>query len=790
MEDQSKRINQLLEQIDELVKRQNSFSQEIFRLKSEVIRLKQEKKASPQVEKSLPETKTAKVKIPPKKEKNIQPVSKTPPKAQTSEDFFTRTGHLLEKELELEKFIGENLINKIGIVVTIIGVGIGTKYAIDNDLITPLMRIILGYLAGFILLAFGIRLRKKYANFSAVLVSGAMAILYFITYFAYGFYGFYPQWLAFGLMVAITVLTVGAAIHYDTQVIAHIGLVGAYAVPYILGGDPDQVLVLFSYVAIINLGILFIAFRKDWKPLYYFAFLLTWLIYATWYFPSFEFLDHFRLGMVFNGIFFIIFYMTFLAYKLIQKEQFSFLDVIMLVGNSFIFYGFGYDILQGQEQVGNLLGMFTLGNALIHFLVSLLIYRMELGDRKLFFLVTSLVLAFLTIAVPVELDGHWVTLLWTVEAALLFWIGRTKTFPVYEILSYVLIVLAFFSLMHDWASVYEQSNFEYEGASLAPVFNIYFLTSLLFVVAFVFINYIHFNKHFSPAVDDKNGVLSLVSFALPSILIFVAYSSVLLEIVAYFEQLYVGSKVFITPEDGSFAQWFKNRDYLHFKTVWGINYSLLFLSLLSLLNIKKLKNTTLGQVTNLMNVLAIFVFLVGGLYMFSELRQSYLEQPMAEHFDRGSINIWIRYISMAFIGVMLWVGYLNMRQGFLKYDYSKFYNLLIHLAFLWILSSELIHWMDMADAPGTYKFGLSILWGVYALFLVALGIWKRRTYLRVSALVLFGVTLLKLVFYDVEHLETIPKTIVFVSLGALLLIISFLYNKYKEDIFGDLKDGN
>ena len=61
----------------------------------------------------------------------------------------------------LERFIGENLINKIGIAVTVIGVGIGTKYAIDHQLISPLVRIILGYLVGFGLLAFALFLKKQ-----------------------------------------------------------------------------------------------------------------------------------------------------------------------------------------------------------------------------------------------------------------------------------------------------------------------------------------------------------------------------------------------------------------------------------------------------------------------------------------------------------------------------------------------------------------------------------------------------------------------------------------------------
>ena len=96
--------------------------------------------------------------------------------------------------------------------------------------------------------------------------------------------------------------------------------------------------------------------------------------------------------------------------------------------------------------------------------------------------------------------------------------------------------------------------------------------------------------------------------------------------------------------------------------------------------------------------------------------------------------------------------------------------------------------MDIYEPGQSYKLGLSILFGIYALLLVALGIWKRKTHLRIAAMVLFASTLLKLFFYDLTDLDTISKTIVFVILGILLLIISFLYNKYKGLIFNDLSE--
>jgi uncharacterized membrane protein len=95
--------------------------------------------------------------------------------------------------------------------------------------------------------------------------------------------------------------------------------------------------------------------------------------------------------------------------------------------------------------------------------------------------------------------------------------------------------------------------------------------------------------------------------------------------------------------------------------------------------------------------------------------------------------------------------------------------------------------MDLSGSSESHKLGLSILWGIYSLLLIILGIWKNKKYLRIGAIALFSVTLIKLFFYDISHLNTISKTIVFLSLGILLLIISFLYNKFKHLISDEIE---
>ncbi len=103
-----------------------------------------------------------------------------------------------------------------------------------------------------------------------------------------------------------------------------------------------------------------------------------------------------------------------------------------------------------------------------------------------------------------------------------------------------------------------------------------------------------------------------------------------------------------------------------------------------------------------------------------------------------------------------------------------------HLILILLVSSELINWMDLSGSARSNRLGLSILWGVYSLGLILLGIFKGKKYLRIMAILFFTITLLKLFFYDLIDMDIVSKTVLFVVLGTLLLIISFLYNKYKH----------
>lgn len=772
------KINELFSRLAELMDRQNSISKELIELRTEIKALRdapQEFKEAAQTAVPQPEEKPKPEERP---EDRAQPVLSTMAKERQMMKAPPKPKKPSALAANWEKFIGENLINKIGIAIIVLGVGIGAKYAIDNDLINPLTRIILGYLSGLTLLGFAMKLKAKYEKFSAVLLSGAIAILYFMTYAAYDFYDLIPQPLAFALMVVFTAFAVLSALNYNMQVIAHIGLVGAYAVPFLLSTGSGNVLVLFSYMAIVNSGILFIAFKRNWKILYYVAFALTWLIFSGWATFSFKIEEHLALGFIFNTIFFVIFYIILLAYKVVKGEKFQIDDIILLLANSFIYFSFGYYFLENHEIGSQLLGVFALANSVIHFIVGYSLYKKDLADKNLFYFVAGLVIVFITITIPVQLDGSWVTLLWAGEAALLFWIGRTKGVPVYEKLSYGLMLIGFFSLMQDWQDNTILSYYESDETYATPFLNIGFVSSLLVALSFGFINYLNLKSGPQSAFKEGSLFHKIVLYAVPSIFILVLFNSFRIELSNYWILRFMASKI---PTTEDYFQ--QDYDLLTIGNIWNSCYTMFFFAMLLFYNVKKIKHPVLAAAGLIISALAILNYLGSGLYMLSELRESYINQELAEYYNRGGFHLGIRYVSLIFLALLLVACYRQIQQGLVKVKLEMPFQLLVVATVLWVLSSELLNVMDLLGQANSYRLSLSIFWGIYSIALIVVGIWKKQKHFRIAAIALFGVTLLKLFFFDISDLSTISKTIVFVSLGVFLLIISFLYNKYKHLIF-------
>ena len=738
----------------ELVVELKAIKQELERFQNSPIAPQKEKEDSPEKQKTTTEPSIEAI-VKEQKNNLVEPVKVEKQEASQKQ----KTPRKIEVE-DTESFIGTKVISIVGILLIILGVGYGAKYAIENNLISPEIWIIAVYFLGTALLLIALKLKSKYEIFSAVLLSGAMAIYYFTTYFAFAQYDLIAREVAFGMMLIFTVFTVLAALRYDNQIIAHIGFVGAYAVPFMVRDNNENVVALFSFMAIVNVGILAVAIKKYWQSLLYSAFFLTWLIFAKWFLSTYNHSADVNTAITFVSIFFIIFYATILAYKLLHAKVFDGGDISLIILNAVFAYSFGLAILSNSHSTEDYLGLFTFLNGLVHIIVNIAIKRFQGYDKNMHYLTFGLALAFITIAIPVEFNGSWLALFWLAESAVLFWIGRTQKVRFYEIFSYPLLGFAILSLISGWGEYYGSLH------EFKLFLNIDFLISALFILILGGMLIIA-RKTKENAFNGYGGVLTGALFT-------ILYFAFFLEINSYWSaQLGINNEL---------PQWLwknpKTQALSAFRVIWLTNYTLLYLIVISWANIKIYKNQTFAGVNLIINAFAIFLFLTFGLYNLS----------LSTGFGDFGTQYLLRYSSIAIFGGLLFSTSQYTKQPFVHLNSTIGINIATHIIFLCVLTSELFNWMHLMNTQSIYKLGLSLLWSTYGFGLIIYGIWKRLKHLRIMAFILFGLTIFKLFFYDIAHQSTISKTIVMISLGAVLLIVSFLYNKYIGKILKEEND--
>ena len=188
-----------------------------------------------------------------------------------------------ENNPDLEKFIGENLINKIGILILVLGISFFVKYAIDKEWINETARVGIGILAGSLVMGVAHKLRQNYKAFSSVMVAGAISIFYFTIAIAFHDYHLFSQKVTFAIMVIITAFSTFVSVNYDRQELAVLSLIGGFAVPFMVSTGAGNYVVLFTYISILNIGILGIAYYKKWNLVSILSFVFTYLLFSSWY---------------------------------------------------------------------------------------------------------------------------------------------------------------------------------------------------------------------------------------------------------------------------------------------------------------------------------------------------------------------------------------------------------------------------------------------------------------------------------------------------------------------------
>ncbi|MFZ2640087.1 MAG: DUF2339 domain-containing protein [Verrucomicrobiia bacterium] len=204
----------------------------------------------------------------------------------------------------------------LGAIAFVIAASLFLKYAFDNNLITPSMQVALIILSGIAMLVgseFG--LRKGYAVTANALCGAGVAVLYAGFFAAHGVYHLVPILPTFALMAMVTVVACLLAVRHDSMFIAVLGLLGGFATPIILSTGEDRPIGLFSYILLLDVGLLWVAVRKQWNAVVLLSLAATFAIEIGW-FHKFMTPEKMLLGV---GVF-TLFGLLYLALPLAAKK--------------------------------------------------------------------------------------------------------------------------------------------------------------------------------------------------------------------------------------------------------------------------------------------------------------------------------------------------------------------------------------------------------------------------------------------------------------------------------------
>ncbi len=342
--------------------------------------------------------------------------------------------------LDLETLIGGRWLNRIGIVAIIGAVTFFLKYAFDNNWIGPSGRVAIGILLGAAMLPWSQWLLKRgYSYFSEGIAGLGAAVMYLSIWAGCQYYKLFSLDVGFYAMIVVTAGMGAVALGRNSQRIALLSLFGGFLTPILVSEGKDAQVVLFTYLLILGASLLVIELRRDWRWLTPISFLLSQFYFWGWY-SQFYRPDKLERTVIFATLFFFLY----AALPVIRTLRFSGLrelDILVVLANSFAYFGALYTMLWPQDRWP--LTLLVLALSAAHVLVARLVPPPKAGESPLTrLLFAGLALTFATLAIPIRLDGKWITLAFAVEGAILVWTGFRSMTGLLRAGGYFLLALA------------------------------------------------------------------------------------------------------------------------------------------------------------------------------------------------------------------------------------------------------------------------------------------------------------------------------------------------------------
>lgn len=632
----------------------------------------------------------------------------------------------------LFNFLQQNALTIAGIFTLVLGIGYFVKYAIDKNWIGEVSRAGIGFTAGAGIIALGHFLRKNYTVFASIITGGGIAILYFTTTIAFREYHLFSQTAAFSITCFITLISISLSYYYKSEILIIFSLFGGFLAPLMISDGQSNYPFLFIYITVINLGMLAVAYLKEWKSIGWIAFVFTNIYLFYWTIEKTEIIT-----VYFYIVSYIIFY-AFALYNYFRKGVLFQWDILMLVlinftsiiGTVYIFKQLQYDPVI----------LFPVGFTLIN---AILLYR-EYTEKRSGInhsVFSGITISLLTLAVALQFKTHLITSAWAVEATLLLFIWKKTNLHVFRIFFYILFPLVIIAQLMTWAEYIDAKN-------LHIIFNPLFLTSSVTVFT-TFVNLTLLKK--LPEKREQENSFFENAFTLVSYTII--YIALLLELIYH-----ISEKPLITVF--SIAMLF---------SIYYIFIILIFR--------KKL------EISSTLQTVLLYIFLSLIVFDTTIAGTGIIHDIVAKQTDPGLYFLYGLYLApLIFTTVKILPD-----SEFFRIRTSSW---LLATAIVIAVSMEFYHLYIVSFAENISEIAilrehfsllyLPIIWAVLASIFIYKGLKSNAQEYSQAGFALLIVTILKLYLYDVWEMDNVSRIIAFIILGIILLLSSFLFQRLKN----------
>lgn len=351
-------------------------------------------------------------------------------------------------DASLESAIGTKWIGRIGMVAIIFGVAFFLKYSFDNKLIGETGRIILGIVSGIGFIGSGeyFQARKHWRIYGQILTGGGIAILYVSIYAAFAFYHLISQIMAFFSLLVITTTGITLSVRYSARSIAILGLLGGFLTPLMLSTGENRPISLFSYILLLDAGIMTVVYFKNWRSLGILSFIATITMYALWH-DRFYTPDQRAIAFGVVTVFFIFYYLSVVLSKTVSRKNESYHDLsYIFAGAAFLLLAF---YIQNDYQNNWTLKSFVLSVSILEVLLAGIVVMRAPEKTMTIHSFSGVSVIFHIIALFLIFERGWISAALAAEMAIFAFMGlRLKRIGL-RVVSYALAVLVVVKFFYE-----------------------------------------------------------------------------------------------------------------------------------------------------------------------------------------------------------------------------------------------------------------------------------------------------------------------------------------------------